>query len=128
MTSAFVFTKLVVGDLDRSLAFYERVFGFVEERRIDAVITGRPITEVILGPTPPGGATLVLLAFLDQPKPAADESILGFFTPDIAALIERAVEAGGSIAQAVVSMPEHGAKIGFIKDNEGHLIEVLERL
>jgi predicted enzyme related to lactoylglutathione lyase len=124
----FAFTKLIVGDLDRSAAFYRDVFGLTEDRRIDATVTGRAICEIILTSPKPAPATLVLFAFLDQPKPAAGDSILGFYTSDIAALVERAVRAGGSIAQPIESMPEHGLKVAFVKDNEGHLIEVVEPL
>lgn len=123
----FAFTKLIVGDLERSASFYCDTFGLKEDRRIDAEVMGRKITEIIMVPAAPGAATLVLFAFHDQPEPVVGDSILGFATSDIEALIERALRAGGSVAQTMQSMPEHGAKVGFIRDNEGHLIEVLER-
>jgi predicted enzyme related to lactoylglutathione lyase len=125
----FAFTKLIVGDLDRSAAFYRDVFGLTEQARIDATVTGRPICEIILAsPSPTSVATLVLFAFLDQPKPAAAEVILGFYTTDLAALVDRALTAGGEVVQPIESMPQHGVKVAFIKDVEGHLIEALERL
>jgi predicted enzyme related to lactoylglutathione lyase len=38
------------------------------------------------------------------------------------------VKAGGSIMQPIVDMPQHGVKVAFVRDNEGHLIEVVEPL
>lgn len=124
---AFVFTKLIVGDLEKSAAFYKAVAGLTEVQRIDAVIGGRSITEIILAGNPPGPATLILFAYHDTPNPPAGDSILGFETRDIAAFVARVVAAGGSIVQDVVSLPEMALKYAFVKDNEGHLIEPLER-
>ena len=124
----FGFTKLVVADLERSLAFYRAVAGLEESARVDAEIAGRKISEILLHPTTPGGANLVLLKFLDRPAPAADEAILGFITADLDAFVARARAAGGSVYEAIKSMPEHGVRVAFVKDVEGHLIEVVQPL
>jgi predicted enzyme related to lactoylglutathione lyase len=124
----FSFTKLVVGDLDKSMAFYRDVCGLAEDRRISETIGGREMSEIIMTPPAPDAAALVLFAFLDSPEPAAGDSILGFRTTDVAAFVERAVKAGGSIMQPIVDMPQHGVKVAFVRDNEGHLIEVVEPL
>jgi lactoylglutathione lyase len=124
---AFTFTKLIVGDLDRSAAFYAAVCGLTEQQRIDAVVDGRAITEIILGGEGAGPAGLILFRFHDSAAPAPGDSILGFDTDDIDAFVERAIKAGGSLMQAVQSLPEFGLKFAFVRDNEGHLVEVLER-
>jgi len=124
----FSFTKLVVGDLDKSMAYYRDVCELAEDRRISEVIGGREMCEIIMTSPAPDAAALVLLSFLDSPKPAEGDSILGFRTTDIAAFVERAVKAGGSVMQPVVDMPQHGVKVAFVRDNEGHLIEVVEPL
>ena len=41
----FAFTKLVVGNLEASAAFYEKVFGLTRQSRIQAEINGRKIDE-----------------------------------------------------------------------------------
>ena len=125
---AFTFTKLIVGDLERTSAFYRDVCGLAEGRRIDATVDGRAITEIILAGEPPGPATLILFAFHDTPAPAAGETILGFYTSDIEAFLERVRRAGGTITQETQSLPDLGLKFAFAKDVEGHLIEALEQL
>ncbi len=127
-TSHFGFTKLVVADLDAAAAFYTTVFAFTETARVSSEIAGRPIDEIMYAATAVGGATFVLLQFTDQPTPAQGEVILGFVVSEIDALVERAVAAGGAIAQVPTDRVEHGMRVGFLTDPEGHLIEVVERL
>jgi len=51
---------------------------------------------------------------------------MGSVTGDIVALFERALAADGSLPRPMRDMPEHGVKVGFVADPEGHLIEVVE--
>jgi predicted enzyme related to lactoylglutathione lyase len=124
----FGFSKLVVADLERSGAFYQAVCGLVESGRYDAEIGGRAIREIMYRPTSPGGATLVLLAFVDTPRPASGEAILGFSTPDLDAFLERARAAGGSVFQEPRTMDDLEVRVAFARDVEGHLIEVVQPL
>ena len=117
-----------MADLERSVAFYKEVAGVEELARVDAEIAGRKISEIMLHPTTPGGASLVLLHFHDRPRPSEDEVILGFQTTDLEAFVKRACEAGGSVYAAICAMPQHGARVAFAKDVEGHLIEVVQLL
>lgn len=126
--SDFGFIKLVVADLERSAAFYKAVAGLRESGRVDATIAGRKISEILLHPTTPGGANLVLLHFRDLPRPALDEVILGFITSDLDAFVKRAFDAGGSVYEDIKAMSEHGVRVAFVKDLEGHLIEVVQLL
>jgi predicted enzyme related to lactoylglutathione lyase len=119
---------LVVADLEASARFYADVFGLNETGRVRAEIAGRGIDEIMLNATAAGGAMLVLLRFDDQSAPSSDEVILGFISPDVDALVARATAAGGAVAQVPAAQPEHGVKVGFVTDNEGHLIEVVELL
>ncbi len=128
MQAHFGFTKLVVGDLEQSAEFYQEVCGIRELGRVDAEIEGRPIREIMFHPTQAGGATLVLLCFVGAPKPAAGELILGFTTPDLAAFVERVKQAGGSIAQEIKTLEEMKIQVAFVRDPEGHLIEVVQQL
>jgi lactoylglutathione lyase len=131
MTAAstrFGFTKLVVVDLDASASFYTAVFGVKEQTRVQAEIAGRPIEEIIFTAAGPEAPTLVLLRFVDQATPSHSELILGFITDDIDALFARVLTGGGAVAQAVETQPQHGVKVGFVTDPEGHLIDVVEML
>jgi predicted enzyme related to lactoylglutathione lyase len=124
----FGFTKLLVDDLEKVAQFYKAVCGLTELYRVESEIAGRGIREILFNATGVGAATFVLLKFEGAPKPTNDEVILGFVTPDVAAFVDRAVAAGGRIVQEIREQPEHGVKVGFVTDVEGHLIEVVEML
>jgi len=127
--SHFAFCKLIVDDLEGAAAFYRQVFGIVDWHRVTKKVsatTGGPIDEITFRPTGDGGPSLTLLKLADKPAPPRGETILGFITPDIAALVERAVIAGGRIATPIKAQPEHRIKVAFIEDPEGHLIEIIE--
>lgn len=124
----FGFTKLLVVDLDKSAAFYSEVFGLTETARIESDIGGRAIEEILFSPTGEGAATFVLLKFRDATAPSANEVILGFVTPDLAALTARAIAAGGTVAQEAVDHSDLRVKVAFVADIEGHLIEVVQQM
>src|SRR4051794_33853751 len=121
------FTKLLVTDLEASAAFYQSVFGIEENYRVQSEINDRKIEEILFK-AEPGNATFVLLKFDGAAQPSSDEVILGFITTDIARVFRRAVEAGGAVSQPAKPQPEHGVTVGFVTDNEGHLIEVVQPL
>ena len=124
----FSFSKLLVNDLEKTATFYKDVFGLTEMTRVESVIAGRGIKEIIFNVTAPGAASFVLLKFVDTTKVYTDETITGFITENLEALVERANKAGGKTVQAIKSMPEHGVKVAFVADVEGHLLEVVELL
>jgi len=124
----FAFTKLVVADLEAANAFYTAVFGIQELARVSAAIGGRAIEEIMYGPTREGGAQFVLLTYADLDAPRDDEVILGFMTDDIDGVVRRSLAAGGGVVGEPEDMPEHGVRVAFVTDNEGHLIEVVQRL
>jgi predicted enzyme related to lactoylglutathione lyase len=128
MPAHFSCTKLIVADLDRAHAFYTSVFGLQEMARVEAAIEGRPISEIMFHPTAPGGSTFVLLTYRDTQKPALSETITLFIVPDLAAMPDKVCAAGGRIVQEARDMPEHGVKVAFARDNEGHLIEIVQML
>jgi lactoylglutathione lyase len=127
-TAQFSFTKVIVDDLERCSAFYQQVFGLTESARVDDEIAGRSISEIMFNPTADGAGTFVLLRYNDRDQPAAGELITGFITGDLEALVARAIEAGGTVADDIRKMPEHGVEVAFLNDIEGHLLEVVELL
>ena len=124
----FGFTKLIVNDLEKTVAFYKEVCGLEEWARVSADVDGREIDEIMLQPTAENGATLVLWKWRDREAIVVDEVILGFQTPDVTAFVQRVRDAGGTIVQGIKDMPEHGVRVAFVTDVEGHLIEVVELL
>jgi predicted enzyme related to lactoylglutathione lyase len=121
-------TKLIVADLEKACVFYKSVFGLTEHNRVDAAIEGRSISEIMFNATAPGGATFVLLAYTDTPTPALSEAIILFVTTDLAGLLLKVPAAGGRVVDDMRDMPEHGVTVAFVRDVEGHLIEVVELL
>lgn len=124
----FGFSKLLVADLEKAAAFYSEVFGLAEMVRVDSDIMGRPISEIMYFPTAEGAATFVLLAFQDVQTPSNNEVIIGFQTPDLDATLKNVESAGGKVVDPIRVMPEHGIKVAFATDLEGHLIEIVELL
>ncbi|MBK6510743.1 MAG: VOC family protein [Haliea sp.] len=122
----FGFTKLLVRDLEKSARFYTDVCGLTELARVEASIAGRPIREIMFNTTGEGAAMFVLLNFMDDEGAPGKDVILGFQTDDVAAFVQRAVDAGGKIVDPVRDDPEHGVMVGFVSDPEGHLIEVVQ--
>lgn len=127
-TSQFGFSKLIVADLEKSVTFYKDVCGFTELARVDAEIEGRAIREIMFTTASPGAATFVLLNYPDAPQLVQGETILGIITSDVAGFVKKAERAGGRVVQMPKTMAEHGVKVAFVRDNEGHLIEVVEML
>jgi predicted enzyme related to lactoylglutathione lyase len=126
-TRHFGFMKLVVGDLEKCAAFYESALGLVRQRRIDFAGEAGKGTEILYEPTAPGAAMFVLIHYDDTPKPAHGELILGFYTNDIDALVARVTAAGGTVDRAPYAIPEMKLMVAFVRDVEGHVIEVLEQ-
>jgi predicted enzyme related to lactoylglutathione lyase len=122
----FTFTKLVVADLEKCAAFYRAAFALRDAARIESEIAGRPIEEILFT-TNDGGPTFVLLHYVDRDVPSAGETILGFLTADIDALVGAVVAAGGSVVSDADARPDLGVKVAFVADVEGHLIELVQR-
>ena len=125
--TTYLFAKTFVRDLDAMGRFYAEVFGLVENNRHTDVMFGRPISEITYKPgagREAGGLTLI--SFLDGDHPAAGEAVQGFVTQDIEAVCQRAVAAGGSVAEPVREIAEFGIKVAFVLDPEGHINEVIE--
>lgn len=125
--ATYSFTKLVVDDLEGMARFYEEVYGLTQLQRVQAEIGGEPIDEIILGREGSYDG-LILLRFTERPASAAGEVIVGFTTPDIAALFERAMAAGATEVDAPKVMAVAGdLMVGFLTDPEGHLTEVVQQ-
>ena len=133
MSKHFAFTKLVVADLEASAAFYTQVFGLHEQYRVTDEIGGRPMQEILFEATAPGGGSFVLLHFDDMPEPVAGSVIApsviaGFVTDEIDDVFTRAVAAGATVVDPVHDAPEHGVRVGFLTDPDGHLLEICQLL
>ena len=127
--STFSFTKLVVDDLEKMAAFYCEVFELEQITRVTEAIGADPIDEIILGSTAafaPGA--LVLLKYVEKPRPKNGEVILGFTTTDLPALLDRLRAAGGGVHSEIRVLLDTSLRVAFATDPEGHLIELVERV
>ncbi|WP_420381796.1 VOC family protein [Novosphingobium sp.] len=124
----FMFTKLIVRDLDAATAFYASVVGLVEMTRVDAAIDGRAVTEVVYMPTYPGGPMFILARFYDVVTPATAELIMGFATQDLDGFVARAEQAGGKVIEAAREIQGAGMRVAFVADTEGHVLQVTQML
>lgn len=120
------FSKVIVHDLDAMAKFYEEVFGIVPFNRHQDGMLGRKIDEITYQATYPGGGSLTLIKYLNSAGPTVGESIQGFTTTDIAALVRRAQAAGGRIPEPIRRIEEFKLHVVFVEDPEGHLNEVVQ--
>ena len=120
------FSKIFVHDLDAMAAFYEEVFGLVPFNRHQDAMFGRDIDEITYQSTYPGGSALTLIKYLDSTGPTIGESVQGFTTTDIEALVKRAEAAGGAIPEAIRRIDEFQLSVVFVLDPEGHVNEVVQ--
>lgn len=126
----FGFTKLIVSDVDSLYAFYASVFGMAEIARVRQGEGATELDEIIMGAAGGGYTTptLVIQRFPNLPIPVPGEATLGFVVEDVDATVAAALAAGGSVHRAAQAQPQHGIKVAFIKDSDGHLVEVVEML
>ena len=120
------FSKVFVHDLDAMAAFYQEVFGLVAFNRHEDEMLGRKIDEITYQATQPGGGALTLIQYLDSTGPVAGESVQGFTTTDIEALVRRATAAGGTIPEPIRRIDQFNLRVVFVFDPEGHMNEVVQ--
>ena len=118
-------SKQIVSDIDRSAAFYQRVFGVVPFLRFKSVMNHRPMEEILFNFPNGDHVPLVLIKFLDDGAISHDQAVHVFFTDDIDALIDRVESNGGQVTERRDD-PEHKARIAFWRDPEGNLFETVQ--
>ncbi|MDX2276625.1 MAG: VOC family protein [Hyphomonadaceae bacterium] len=120
------FSKVFVHDLDAMAGFYEEVFGLVPFNRHQDRMLGREVDEITYQATYPGGPALTLIKYADSRGPAGGESVQGFTTTDIKALVTRALAAGGRAPEAIRRIEDFKLSVVFVLDPEGHVNEVVQ--
>ncbi|MFQ5597373.1 MAG: VOC family protein [Nitrospiria bacterium] len=118
-------TRIRVGDLERSIVFYCRHFGFYLKKRTERSPSGNRVALLEL----PGNAHLLELAWsadyvLNVPE---DLMHLAFGVPDLAAACQRLEHAGIKIwPKGWREKFNSGKKMAFVDDPDGYEIEILE--
>jgi lactoylglutathione lyase len=116
---------IYVSDLERSERFYTDGLGLEVLTRIEAP----EVREVIVG-TPSQGSQLMLAWERTPGGPIQPSGIwkVFLFTDDAAALYEAAVAAGADAVEPPKTLEQFKMLIGFVKDPDGYLIEIGQRL
>jgi len=123
------FTKIIVGDVERVFAFYRDVFGIEQQVRVKIGEGYDQLDEIVSKAVGGVGApTLVIKSFVNRPAPAPGEMQIGFVVPNVDATISAALAAGGKVLKPAVDRPEHGIRVAFLHDVEGHTVEIVEML
>jgi len=129
MNVTYSFTKLVVDDLEKMSAYYQKVYDLKEFDRVQADIGIDPIDEIMLGvDSAYGPGSLILLKFIDRPAPVPGAVILGFQTDDIQALVDRVVSSGGSVHSEIKESDVAAVRVAFTVDPEGNHAECVQIL
>jgi lactoylglutathione lyase len=134
MSLVFDHVGLSVADLERSIEFYERAFGFTPEFRFK--LDPHPIEGAML--LHESGVRLELFSHDDghaglqatTPIEALATRGYGHFAlsaADIARPFDRAVAVGARPVLTPRPSPEPGVRFAFLADPEGNLIELVER-
>lgn len=122
----FAYTILYVPDVERSMSFYEKAFGF--ERKF--IAPGNVYGELNTGSTTLSFAETELAASNLQngftpaslkDKPFAIE--IGFATDDVEGAYESAIREGAT-PEAPASVKPHGQTVAYVRDLDGFLVEI----
>ena len=113
------FLKFTVSNLPAMQTFYEKAFGFTQQKRLDNPAN----IEVIL--TNPAGLDLALVYYKDNRKITLGNANgpIGFYLKDVDSVYARAMAAGAKSKSAPRSAGD--ARVAIVDDPEGHDIELL---
>ena len=122
----FTYTILYVPDVVKTTDFYERAFGFSRK----FISPDSEYAELITGETTLSFASTALAAsnFTDgfiksDPANQPFGIEIGFTTDDVAATIDKAVEAGAILVEKPKTKP-WGQTVAYLRDLDGFLIEI----
>lgn len=122
----FAYTILYVQDVARSIAFYEKAFGFSRK----FIAPGEDYGELQTGSTTLSFASTTLAG--SNLKDGFTESNLnnkpfgieiGFAVADVEAVVQSALEAGATLAASPKTKP-WGQVVAYVRDLDGFLVEI----
>ena len=122
----FAYTILYVENVEETVAFYEKAFGFAKK----FITPEKDYAELVTGETTISFASLELAksnfkkgftSIKNFEKPLGVE--LAFTTENITEDFKKAIEAGATEFEPLIEKP-WGQKVGYLRDNNGFLIEI----
>jgi len=123
----FRYTILYVEDVEATMAFYQKAFGF----EIIFIHEGKDYGELNTGETKLAFASLELMSTIGKNPSKASATgpcfELAFETDDVAGDLKTAVDAGATLVQDVQEQP-WGQTISYVSDPNGFLIEICSKV
>ncbi|MBN8653196.1 MAG: VOC family protein [Cytophagales bacterium] len=122
----FAYTILYVKDVEQSIAFYEKAFGFIRK----FITPENDYGELSAGETTLSFASITLASsnlkdgFINSSlanKPFGIE--IGFTTDDVEETVKAAIDAGGTVLEVPKTKP-WGQVVAYVRDPDGFLIEI----
>lgn len=126
MEIKFAYTILYVNDVEKSIAFYEKAFGFTRK----FVTPENDYGELLVGETTLSFTSTALAkanlidGFIESNltnKPLGIE--IAFTTKDVDAVVKSSIEAGATLVVEPKAKP-WGQVVAYVRDNDGFLIEI----
>lgn len=117
---------IAVRDLDTSATFYTTILGMVELQRFDVSY----MKEIVLGFAGVRGASVLLMQYTDgrNVESTGDPFKLVFYVADVRAALEAARAANYVVEREAAEVPSmENMIIGFVKDPDGCLIELMQK-
>ena len=122
----YAYTILYVNDVEKTISFYEKAFGFSQK----FITPEKDYGEIISGETTIAFATIELAksnlknGFIESSNTGKPFGIeMGFTSDAPEELFAKAIKAGATEVEKIITKP-WGQKVGYIKDNNGFLIEI----
>jgi lactoylglutathione lyase len=126
MSKYFGAVGIAVSELDTSAAFYTAMLGMVVLQTIETP----SLKQIVLGFEGVRGASVLLMKYTDgrDVDCKGNPVKLVFYVPDTAATLE-AIRAANYVVEREASAyaPMGGAIIGFAKDPDGYLVELVQK-
>ncbi len=123
----YLHTMLRVGDLERSVAFYTRMFGMKELRRRD--VPDGKYTLVFLGYGDEAHNTVLELTYnygVDKYEQGTAFGHLAVGVPDVYATCEQLRKSGAKITREPGPVKFGTTVIAFVEDPDGYKIELVQ--
>jgi lactoylglutathione lyase len=124
MSSALIHTCYRIGDIERSVAFYQSL-GFEELRRMPI---GDEAINVFMGL--PGDGPRLELTYnfgVDAYAIGTGYGHIAISTDDLDAMLARLADLGIEPEKPPYSVREGGSRLCFVRDPDGYRIEILEK-
>lgn len=122
----FKYTILYVRDVARTVAFYEKAFAMKQK----FIAPENVYAEMLSGETTLSFASMKLAGsnlskgFLESDPGKTPFGIeIGFTTPDVAATVQSALDAGATLVEEPKEKP-WGQVVAYVRDPDGFLVEI----